>query len=76
MGTTEETYNGSNTYYYAFGGRPLADWSDIEDVNDRLLTDLCSRPLDPVSGQKGSKIRSTGLKFKYDHKKQSISDFQ
>ena len=76
MGTTEETYNGSNTYYYAFGGRPLADWSDIDDVDARLLTDLCSRPLDPVSGQKGSKIRSTGLKLKYDHKKQSISDFQ
>ena len=25
MGTTEETYAGSGTYYYAFGGEPLPD---------------------------------------------------
>ena len=25
MGTTEETYDGSGDYYYAFGGEPLPD---------------------------------------------------
>ena len=68
MGTTEETYSGSGDYYYAFGGEPLHDWSGIKDLNSRLLSDLCFRPVDPVSGQKSSVLRTKGLASKYQRK--------
>ena len=68
MGTTEETYNGSGDYYYAFGGEPLPDWSSIKDLNTRLLSDLCFRSVDPVSGQKSSVLRTKGLTTKYQRK--------
>ena len=68
MGTTEETYNGSGDYYYAFGGEPLPDWSGIKDLNSRLLSDLCFRSVDPVSGQKSSVLRTKGMSTKYQRK--------
>ena len=49
MGSCEETYPGSTSYYYVFGGKPLADWSGIEDPSARSMSDLCSRSLDPVA---------------------------
>ena len=57
MGTTEETFPGSNNFYYAFGGKPKGDWSGIEDLNSRLITDASCRPTDRVTGQKGTKAR-------------------
>jgi hypothetical protein len=48
MGTTEETYQGSKTYYHAFGGIPKSDWSGLQDKSKRLCTDLCFRSLDPI----------------------------
>ena len=68
MGTTEETYSGSGDYYYAFGGEPLHDWSGIKDLDSRLLSDLCFRSVDPVSGQKSSVLRTKGLVNKYQRK--------
>ena len=68
MGTTEETYSGSGDYYYAFGGEPLPDWSGIKDLDTRLLSDLCFRSVDPVSGQKSSVIRTRGISTKYQRK--------
>ena len=68
MGTTEETYPGSGDFYYTFGGEPLPDWSNIKDPSTRLLSDLCFRPVDPVSGQKSSVIRTTGLKHSFSRK--------
>ena len=75
MGTTEETYNGSGDYYYAFGGEPLPDWSGIKDLNTRLLSDLCFRSVDPVSGQKSSVLRTKGLPTKYQ-RKDKLATFQ
>ena len=40
MGTTEETYPGSDSFYYAFGGAPLSDWSGIKDPASRLISDM------------------------------------
>ena len=68
MGTTEETYSGSGDFYYAFGGEPLPDWTAIKDPTQRLLSDLCFRPVDPVAGQKSSVIRTTGLKHPFSRK--------
>ena len=68
MGTTEETFRGSGDFYYAFGGEPLPDWSAIKDLSSRLLSDLCFRSVDPVSGQKSSVIRTKGLSPKYQRK--------
>jgi hypothetical protein len=75
MGSTEETYVGSNVFYYAFGGAPLPDWSGIKDPSSRLLSDLCYRSLDPVSGQKSTLYRTKGLSKPYD-RSQKLSDFQ
>ena len=75
MGTTEETYPGSGVYYYAFGGAPEPDWTGIEDPSTRLLSDLCYRSLDPVSGQKSTLHRIKGMKKQYD-RSQKLSDFQ
>ena len=75
MGTTEETYTGSQVYYYRFGGKPKADWSDIEDPSSRLITDQNTRPLDPSLGQKSSSYRTRGLSNKYTTKV-CLSDFQ
>ena len=36
MGTCEETYPGSQSFYYAFGGKPHPDWSGIMDKSNRL----------------------------------------
>ena len=33
MGTSEETYSGSRTFYLVFGGKPKPDWSGIEHKN-------------------------------------------
>ena len=75
MGTCEETYPGSGSYYYVFGGKPKADWSGIEDLSSRTMSDLCFRSLDPVAGQKSSHYRTKPLSTKFDVKK-SITDFQ
>ena len=40
MGTTEETYPGSSSYYYAFGGEPKGDWSGIKDLKSRMISDM------------------------------------
>ena len=65
MGTCEETYPGSGSYYYVFGGKPKADWSGIEDLSSRTMSDLCFRSLDPVAGQKSSHYRTKPLSTKY-----------
>ena len=65
MGTTEETYSQSGEFYYAFGGEPLPDWSNLAHPTDRLINDLCFRPIDPVSGQKSSIYRTKGLTHKF-----------
>ena len=75
MGTTEETYPGSGSYYYSFGGEPKLDWSGIKDPSSRLLTDLCYRSLDPVAGQKSTIYRTKGLEKKYE-RTEKLSDFQ
>ena len=66
MGTTEETYAGSGSYYYAFGGAPKVDWSGVENYSTRLLTDLCYQSLDPVSGQKSAIYRTKGIIKKFE----------
>ena len=75
MGTTEETYAGSNVFYYAFGGSPKADWSGLFKKSERLLADTCFRSLDPVTGQKSGHYRTKGLEetFKRGMK---LSEFQ
>ena len=75
MGTTEETYPGSESYYYAFGGAPKGDWSGIKDPSARLVSDMCCRPTDRVSGQKGTIARQKGLEAKYSQGVK-LSDFQ
>ena len=75
MGTTEETYTGSNSFYYAFGGEPKPDWTGIKDLSSRLLSDLCFRSLDPVSGQKSTHYRIKGLTKLYE-RGQKLSEFQ
>ena len=74
MGDVEETYKGSNVFYYSFGGVPKADWTDREK-SSAPVTDLCYRPIDPVAGQKGSIYRSKGLERKLS-KKSKLSEFQ
>ena len=75
MGSTEETYSGSGSYYYAFGGKPKFDWSGLDPTSNRIMTDLSLRPLDPVTGQKSSIYRRAGLskKFAQAH---NLSTFQ
>jgi hypothetical protein len=75
MGTTEETFPGSEVYYYAFGGAPKSDWSGIEDLDSHLLSDLCFRALDPVAGQKSTHYRIKGLEKQFD-RTMKLSDFQ
>ena len=75
MGTTEETYPGSESYYYAFGGAPKSDWSGIKDPTTRLISDMCCRPTDRVSGQKATISRQKGLELKYAQGVK-VSDFQ
>ena len=75
MGTCEETYAGSGSYYYVFGGEPNRYWTKIKNPDKRILTDHCFRPLDPVSGQKSSRYRTKGLTKKFGTK-QSLTEFQ
>ena len=75
MGTCQETYAGSGTFYYAFGGKPLADWTGIKDLSNRSMSDLCFRSLDPVAGQKSSYYRTKGLSNRFGSK-ESLTDFQ
>ena len=75
MGTCQETYPGSKSFYFEFGGKPKADWTGIENTGDRIGSDLCFRSLDPVAGQKSTHYRTKGLSTKFDVK-QSITDFQ
>ena len=75
MGSTEESYPGSGVYYYAFGGKPKPDWTGIQDFSSRLMSDLCYRSLDPMSGQKSTHYRIKGLSKTYD-RTQKLSDFQ
>eukprot|EP01083_Nonionella_stella_P307628 1082052_1 len=60
MGTVEETYAGSGQFNYIFGGKPLHDWSGLDTAVPRNPTDMCYRPLDRVSGQKGTIYRTKG----------------
>ena len=75
MGSTEETYANSNTFYYAFGGKPKYDWSGLENRYDRLLSDLCFRSLDPIAGQKSAVLRTKGLTERFE-KSHKLTDFQ
>ena len=74
MGSCEETYTGSKKYYYVFGGKPKPDWSGLQANQTTSVSDLCYRTLDPVAGQKGAVIRTTGLEKKFETKA-SLSDF-
>ena len=77
MGTTEETYPGSNVFYYAFGGQPKTDWSGLDPSSERLLADTCFRSLDPVSGQKSGVYRTKGLEADDRYKKgMKLSEYQ
>ena len=75
MGKCLETWSGSGDYYYTFGGKPLADWSDIDPNSSKAMSDNCLRALDPVSGQKHSRYRVKGLTKRYDSKHR-LADFQ
>ena len=75
MGTCEETYSGSGSYYYVFGGKPKADWTGIEDLNERSMSDLCFRSLDPVVGQKSVHSRTKPLSQKFTAKS-NLAEFQ
>ena len=75
MGTCEETYKGSGSFFYVFGGKPKADWSGIEDLNQRSMSDLCFRSLDPISGQKSVHHRTKPLSPKFGMKN-NLTDFQ
>ena len=75
MGTCEETYAGSSSYYLVFGGKPKPDWTGIEDITDRTMSDLCFRSLDPVAGQKSTYYRTKGITTKFEAK-DSLNDFQ
>ena len=35
MGSVEERYVGSNSYYYSFGSKLQSDWSGIDDKKNR-----------------------------------------
>ena len=75
MGSTEETYVGSNLYYYSFGGVPCPDWTGIERKDPRFNTDLCYRSPDPTKGQKQVISRTTGLIDLYK-KGANLHDFE
>ena len=75
LGTVEETYAGSGTYYFAFGGAPKRDLSGIEDPMARLLSEPCYRSLDPVAGQKTAHYRTKALPKRFDSS-MKLSDFQ
>ena len=76
MGTFQETYSCSGSFYYAFGGKPLANWTGIMNLNNRSMSDLCFRSLDPVAGQKSAYYRTKGLSNKFGSKNISLTDFQ
>ena len=75
MGTCEETFKGSGSFYYVFGGKPKADWTGIQDLDQRSMSDLCFRSLDPVTGQKGVHHRTKPLSPKFGMKN-SLAEFQ
>ena len=75
MGTAEETYAGSGTYYYAFGGEPNYKWTGLADPSERLLGDLCFRSLDPIAGQKSALVRTKSLDLKLTNTSK-LSEFQ
>ena len=75
LGTVEETYAGSGTYYFAFGGAPKRDLSGIADPMARLLSEPCYRSLDPVAGQKTAHYRTKALPKRFDSS-MKLSDFQ
>ena len=75
MGNVEETYPGSNIYYFSFGGVPRSDWSGRDNSSNTPVTDLCYRPIDPVAGQKRSVYRSKGIQNKLK-KGSKLSEFQ
>ena len=60
MGTVEETYAGSGHFNFIFGGKPLYDWSGLDTNSPHTSSDMCYRPLDRVSGQKGTVYRTKG----------------
>ena len=75
MGSCEETYPGSGVFYYVFGGELSRYWQSIKDPSKRSFSDLCFRSLDPVSGQKSTRLRTKGISKKYDSRK-SLTEFQ
>ena len=75
MGSTEETYVGSNIYYYSFGGVPNPEWTGINFKDPKSITDLCYRSPDPTKGQKQVAFRTAGLPDQYK-KGDSLHDFQ
>ena len=75
MGSCEETYPGSGVFYYVFGGEPSRYWQSIKDPSKRSFSDLCFRSLDPVSGQKSTRLRTKGISKKYESRK-SLTEFQ
>ena len=75
MGTCIETFIGSNSFHCLFGGTPKADWSGIEDPDQRSRSDLQFRSLDPVAGQKSTLYRQKGLSKKFE-RKHNLTEFQ
>ena len=71
MGTSEETYPGSRTYYLVFGGKPRPNWTGIEDLSTRSMSDLCFRFLDPVAGKKIMHYR-TNVSIIFSHNTSKI----
>ena len=61
MGTVEETYPGSKVYHYLFGGKPKADWSGLDNPEEREVSDMHYRSVDPVKGQRSTLHRTKGL---------------
>ena len=77
MGTVHETYAGvTHITMLLEASQNQIGASGLEMPSDRLLAPLCFRPLDPVSGQKGSIHHTTkGLEIKFK-KGSKLSQFQ
>jgi hypothetical protein len=69
MGTTEETYPGSNVFYYAFGGQPKTDWSGLDPSSERLLADTYSDHWIPYLDRRVACIAQKGWRLTTDTKR-------
>ena len=66
MGTVEET--APRSYAFAFGGKPLPDFSALADLSSCKLHDTMYQPLDPTSDGKNGKACEKGLEVKLKEK--------